>query len=67
MVDIDYHVEVDKHYYLVSYILVKNQLEVHVTVELVQLYHQDKLVAVHPRAYGMKWHITNDQQHVDRT
>ena len=55
-IHIDYHIAVDKHYYSVPYILVKQQLEAHVTGELIQLYHQDKLVAVHPRAYDMEAH-----------
>ena len=53
---IDYHVKVDKHYYSVHYTFFKQQLKAHVTGELIQLYHQDKLVAVHPRAYVMVAH-----------
>ena len=60
-VHIDYHVEVDKHYYSVPYTLVKKQLEAHITGQQVTLYHQDHIVAVHPRACGMGGHTTNDQ------
>ncbi len=58
---IDYHVEVDKHYYSVPFALVKQNLEAHLTGEQVHLYHQDKLVAVHPRAHGIGGHTTNEQ------
>ncbi|WDE07712.1 IS21 family transposase [Thalassomonas viridans] len=60
-VHIDYHVEVDKHYYSVPYPLVKKQLEAHITGQQVTLYHQDGIVAVHPRAYSIGGHTTNDQ------
>jgi hypothetical protein len=38
-VHIDYHVEVEKHYYSVPYTLIKQKLEAHVTGQLVTLYH----------------------------
>ena len=60
-VHIDYHVEVDKHYYSVPFTLVKQRLEAQVSGEQVLLYHQDKLVAVHPRIYGIGGHTTNEQ------
>ncbi len=60
-VHIDYHVEIDKHYYSVPYTLVKQQLEAHVTGEQVHLYHQGELVVMHPRVHGIGGHTTNDQ------
>lgn len=60
-VHIDYHVEVDKHYYSVPFTLVKQKLEAHLTGEQVHLYHQDKLVAIHPRIHGIGGHTTNEQ------
>jgi len=60
-VHIDYHVEVEKHYYSVPYTLVKQQLEAHISGNLVTIYHQDKPVATHPRSYQMGTHTTNTQ------
>lgn len=60
-VHIDYHVEVNKHYYSVPHTLVKQQLEAHITGEQVTLIHQGKVVAVHPRVYGIGGHTTNEQ------
>ncbi len=43
-VNIDYHVEVEGHYYSVPYALVKQQLEVRVSAQVVELFHKG-----HPR------------------
>ena len=60
-VHLDYHVEVEKHYYSVPYTLVRQTLEAHICGQQVKVYHQDKLVAIHPRAYSMGSHSTNEQ------
>ena len=60
-VHIDYHVEVNKHYYSVPYSLVKKQLDAHINDQQITLYHQDYIVAIHPRAYGIGGHTTNEQ------
>ena len=60
-VHIDYHVEVEKHYYSVPYTLVKQRLEAHVSGQQVKLYHHGNLVAIHPRAYSAGRHSTNEQ------
>jgi transposase len=39
-VNIDYHVEVEGHYYSVPYALVKQQLEVRVSAQVVELFHK---------------------------
>lgn len=39
----------------------KQQLEAHITGEQVTLIHQGKVVAVHPRVYGIGGHTTNEQ------
>lgn len=57
-VHIDYHVEVEKHYYSVPHTLIKQKLEAHATGQLVTLYHQGISVAVHPRAYREGGHST---------
>lgn len=59
-VHIDYHVEVQKHYYSVPHTLVKQTLEAHVTSQLVTLYHQGNVVATHPRSYRQSGHSTQE-------
>jgi transposase len=50
-VNIDYHVEVDRHYYSVPYALVHQKLDVHVTGETVEVLHRGVRVASHARSY----------------
>ena len=49
-VNIDYHVEVEGHYYSVPYALVKQQLEVRVSAQVVELFHKGTRVASHLRS-----------------
>jgi transposase len=49
-VNIDYHVEVDGHYYSVPYALVKQQLEVRVSARVVEIFHKGTRVASHLRS-----------------
>jgi transposase len=44
-VNIDYHVEVDGHYYSVPYALVKQQLDVRLSAHVVELFYKGKRVA----------------------
>jgi transposase len=58
-VNIDYHVEVAKHYYSVPYQLVGEYLEARFTATTVELYHKGKRVAGHVRSYHGARHTTN--------
>lgn len=49
-VNIDYHVEVDGHYYSVPYALVKQQLEVRMSARVVEIFHKGTRVASHLRS-----------------
>lgn len=49
-VHIDYHVQVDKHYYSVPYQLVKEELDVRLTAETVEMFRKNKRVASHVRS-----------------
>lgn len=49
-VNIDYHVEIERHYYSVPYVLVKHQLEARLSARVVELFHQGKRVASHRRS-----------------
>src|SRR5712692_5147914 len=48
--NIDYHVEVEGHYYSVPYALVKQQLEVRVSAQVVELFHKGTRVASNLRS-----------------
>ncbi len=48
-VHIDYHVEVERHYYSVPYTLVKKKLDVRYTASTVECFYRNKRVAVHLR------------------
>jgi len=49
-VNIDYHVNIERHYYSVPYQLIKLELQAHISASLVQLYHQGRCVAYHPKS-----------------
>src|SRR6266540_1659218 len=57
-VNIDYHVEVDGHYYSVPYALVKPQLEVRLTAQVVEVFYHGKRLASHPRVFLKGRHST---------
>jgi transposase len=59
-VNIDYHVEVEGHYYSVPYALVKQQLEVRVSAQVVELFHKGIRVASHLRSRFKGRHSTVD-------
>ncbi len=50
-VHIDYHVEIDDHFYSVPYSLVGKELEARVTSRAVEVFDGDKRVASHGRSY----------------
>jgi transposase len=59
-VNIDYHVEVEGHYYSVPYALVKQQLEVRLSAQVVEIFHKGKRVASHQRSPLKGRHSTVD-------
>lgn len=50
-VNIDYHIEVERHYYSVPYALVHQELDVHLTADTVEVLHRGVRVASHVRSY----------------
>ena len=48
---IDYHVEVEKHYYSVPHRWVGHVLDVRATASVVEVFHKGQRVASHPRTY----------------
>jgi transposase len=49
-VNIDYHVDVEGHYYSVPYTLVKQQLEARLSAHVVEIFHKGTRVASHQRS-----------------
>jgi len=50
-VNIDYHVEVERHYYSVPHELVKHRIWVRLTAGQVEFFHQNQRVAAHVRSH----------------
>jgi transposase len=50
-VNIDYHIEIERHYYSVPYALVHQEVDVHLTGETVEVLHRGVRVASHVRSY----------------
>jgi len=50
-VHIDYHIEVDGHYYSVPYTFAREQVEVRLTASMVEVFHAGRRVASHQRSY----------------
>ena len=61
-VNIDYHIAVEKHLYSVPYPLVSAAVDVRLTARIVEILHQGKRVAVHPRD-TRKGGFTTDPTH----
>ena len=49
-VSLDYHVEIEKHFYSVPFRLLREEVEARVTAKTVELFHRGKLVATHLRS-----------------
>lgn len=60
-VNIDYHVEIDGHYYSVPYTLIRQELMARYTGRSVELFHKSHRMAVHVRSYAKGHHTTLDE------
>lgn len=58
-VNIDYHVEVDGHYYSVPYQLVGQRVDARFTASTVEVFHSARRVASHLRSYVRGRHTTD--------
>ena len=61
-VNIDYHVEVDQHYYSVPYALVGKRVGVWITSQTIEILMNNKRVWLHPRSY-VKGGYTTVKEH----
>src|SRR6202012_1565277 len=50
-VNLDYHVEIAKHFYSVPFQLLRQEVEARVTAKTVEIFHRSKLVAAHARSH----------------
>ena len=57
-VNIDYHIELERHYYSVPYQLVRTQVEARLTAHTVEIFHRGKRVASHRRSWRHGQHTT---------
>ncbi len=62
-VHLDYHVEVEGHYYSVPYALVKKQLDIRYSQKTVECFHSGKRVASHVRS-GQQGRHTTVKEHM---
>jgi len=58
-VHIDYHVDIDGHFYSVPYRLVREQVDVRYTSATVECFHKGNRIASHPRSFVKGKHTTN--------
>jgi transposase len=49
-VNLDYHVEIEKHFYSVPFRLLREEVEARITAKTVEIFHRGKLVAAHQRS-----------------
>src|SRR5271168_143468 len=57
-VGVDYHVDIDAHYYSVPYRFARAEVEARLTVRGVEIFHKGERIAVHIRASGNRKHTT---------
>jgi transposase len=57
-VNIDYHVELDGHYYSVPYRHARQTVEIRYTVTMVEIFHERQRIASHARRYRKGAHTT---------
>ncbi len=60
-VGLDYHVEIDRHFYSVPHPLVRQEVEARITAGTVELFHRGKRVASHPRSLRRERASTVDE------
>jgi transposase len=58
-VNIDYHIEVERHYYSVPYQLARSRVEVRITAATVEVFSHGRRVASHLRSMGAARHTTD--------
>jgi len=57
-VNIDYHVDLDRHWYSVPYQLIQQQVEIRATATTVEIFHKGMRVASHARSHAANRHTS---------
>lgn len=60
MIGLDYHVQIDKHYYSVPYWLARKQVWVRMTERLVEIFHDNLKIASHLRSHTEMSYSTSE-------
>jgi len=60
-VGIDYHIELDRHYYSVPYRYARAQVDVRFTATTVEVFQKGERIASHPRSFGRHQIITRSE------
>lgn len=55
---LDYHVEIERHYYSVPYRFARDEIEARITTRTVELFHKGERIAAHMRGSGNGRHTT---------
>lgn len=59
-VNLDYHIEVERHYYSVPYEYVRKSVMVKISESLVEIFHEHQRIAIHQRSRVRFSHSTED-------
>jgi len=57
-VALDYHVEIDGHFYSVPHRFIKQQVDARITAGIIELFHKGERIAAHPRSPARGHHTT---------
>jgi transposase len=65
-VNIDYHVDVDKHYYSVPYQLIGKRVEAFLSADTVEIFHSNRRIVTHQRSF-QKGKYTTLTEHMPKS
>ena len=65
-VNVDYHIEVDRHYYSLPHTLIKKKIDVRITQNTIECFYKNKRVASHIRSY-LKGRHTTIKEHMPQS
>lgn len=64
MVGLNYHIEVDKSFYSVSYHYIKYKVDVRITARVLEIFYHGQRIGSHPRHYGRPGHYETNPDHL---
>lgn len=63
-VHIDYHVEIDKHYYSVPYTYMYKKVDVYLSENTVEVFYQGERIALHQRCHLRRYRFSTLDEHM---